>query len=173
MHVEPGRFSLLKMNGSVGHVARSLFGQGNEVEFSLKPLNSKPRDHSWDEEVVRKRRNGDIEPSDSLIHFPIEKAEFLGQFSGKEPSNYDRRAYIVDIWRSAEAMMSSASKVYLVGFSARGKDNAYLEQLLKSAVNLDLITIYDPDAKSIEIRMKRMLPNFKGKLESHPCSFWT
>ena len=174
MQIQPDRFTFLKMHGSVGHIARPLLGNGGaEVEFCLNALDISSQGKSWDQRVGIQAGDNSIKPIDSLIHFPIEKSVFLEQVTGKELTSYDRRTYISDIWNSAETIMTSAHKVYLVGFSVKGKDSGYLEKLLKKSTNLDSITIYDPNAQNIAIRIKRMRPDLKAKIESHNCKFWT
>jgi hypothetical protein len=174
MQIQSDRFTFLKMHGSVGHIARPLLGNnGSEVEFFLNPLNISFQGKSWDQIVGIPSRDKKITPIDSLIHFPIEKAAFLEQVVGKELTSYDRRTYISDIWNAAENIMMSAHNVYLIGFSGKGKDSGYLEKLLKISKNLNSITIYDPDAKNIAIRVKRMRPDLRGRIYSESCNFWT
>ena len=125
MHINPERFAFINMHGSVGHIARPFLGvnQGTQVEFCPYPLNINPLGKPWDQIVGITSQSQEVRPIDSLIHFPIEKSTFLEQIIGQEISSYDRRAYISDIWNVAETIMPLASKVYLVGFSGKGKDS--------------------------------------------------
>jgi hypothetical protein len=165
VEVNTGRFSLLKLHGSVGFWTEH-FGGCHHYHTIPDPTKSVP---ITDEEFVFANRHGihSNRPKTSLIVFPHEKSHLRDYPSNTFPFRY----YIPEIWQAAKEFMSDADEVWIIGYSLPESDWSPLEFLLKSAPETSRIVVQNPSASGLSAKLQSRLPTLAGRITACPSRF--
>ncbi len=173
--VDPGRFSFLKLHGSVGIRVRNeayVNGPQHYTQYNglpggqTKPLN--------DELFFANASNLDPYERDPepLIVFPHEKP-FVAEGT---KTLLPFRTYIQDVWKQARRLVSDAAEIWAIGYRFAPMDREDVLGLLKSAENCKRLVIQNRPgtAESIcqYLKLRWLEPaGLKLKPEPFPQSF--
>jgi SIR2-like domain len=152
-----GRFSFVKLHGSVGMLAQNDY---DEPAHSFQAL---PFDQSkvTDETFFPSSKDGRSRPETlQLIVFPNEK-EFV--MAGGE-TGFTYRNYIPRVWEWADKLLSQASKIEIIGYSFHPIDHEYLLPRLRKAVLCKEIIVRDKNAIEVCKDFECQHSEFKGLL---------
>jgi hypothetical protein len=166
----PNRFSFLKLHGSVG----MRFGQRHDSVRYYAYLDGDVRekkviisDHQF--YGNEKNPNPDERDPEPLIVFPHEKHYTLaGQ---REVSLHSD--YIQKVWRQAKALISEASRIFVIGYSFHPFDRDSFVDLLRHGRRCKELVIRNvPDeAQRICHMLKCEHDDFNLKVTRYPCPF--
>jgi len=155
LEFDDGRFSFLKLHGSVGMFA---YDDDWGMRHGHLPLTADGSAAPTDADLfeVNRDRTVSSEPRSSLIFFPHEKEYLL---SGEE-TRFPYRNYAKQVWQRAEQIAAQASEIWLIGYSICETDFPYTMGLLRAAKGCKRIVIQsthpDPIYQKLKVRAKEL-----------------
>jgi hypothetical protein len=166
VEVDMGRFSLLKLHGSVGFYGVEDYGRCNHYHMIPDPANPVPIS---DDEFIFGSGHGvySNRPKPSLTVIPHEK-DHLKEY----PSNtLPFRFYIPEVWRAAREFVSNADEVWIMGYSVPEPDWSPFESLLNAARGNCRIIVQNPTAETIAGRLRMRLPRLAEQVTAYAATF--
>lgn len=161
-----GRFSFLKLHGSVGMVAED--AHGDVYHGHLKPCVDGAFEVTDAAFFTRDTQKSITDqPRSPLIYFPHEKTTLLSEQQAGSPN----RVYAREVWKQAAVIAAQAAEITLIGYSVCETDFAYVLPLLRSATNCAQIVIQNPDADRICEMLSVRAPDLGPKLKAHCSQF--
>lgn len=167
VEVDPDRFSLLKLHGSVGVWSDEW---RDPCRYSIAVPDPKAPGRVEDAIMVLDSPNSRghvLPPIPSLVVFPHVKALLT-----RYPDNRAAfKAYIPKVWKAACDFASQAETVEIIGYSCPEPDFPFLQRLLEAAASCRRIVIHNTAAGVICRRLRSRLPAMAEKFEPYEASF--
>ena len=162
-----GRFSFLKLHGSVGWWVAPKRGRDQRYSPSVP---SKAMSLEQIEKSIPKECGGPFgwEP---LLAFPHERQASQEYFDQRgESSGYGWAPYIHALWQHAASVVADATAIRVIGYSFNPIDSRYMVNELLSKATCDKIVIQNKDVETVRKNLASYR-RLKNRLEFDPTPF--
>ena len=157
--VVPGRFSFLKLHGTVGVWVRKRFGNAQYCQTAFATSDFMVNDDLFWPKGAEPAPKQESTP-EPLIVFPHEKERAR---EGWTSFPYDH--YVRTVWKEAMRFAAEAEQIWVIGYSFDPNDRKSSLELLHATTNQCEIVIQNPCAKEIceelKLRYKGLAPRLK------------